>query len=302
MRPQNQILFGPSGNSDSFYAQGNKHTWQAFSWIRKRGLSAFEYSFGRGVSLSQETAELIGRHAADNSITVSAHAPYYINLAAAEQEKLEKGISYILETALRLRWMGGQRMVVHVGSAMKMQRQEALENCARGLDMALERLSEAGLSPQLCIETMGKPGQIGDLDEILQFCKRDARLTPCVDFAHLHALGGGCLNQPSDFARVLDQMEEVLGTERARNIHIHFSTVEFGEKGEKKHMTFADTMYGPRFEHLALLLAQRRYTPHIICESRGTMAEDARTMRDIYESAVRDVSSGKQEIPPSPAE
>jgi deoxyribonuclease-4 len=78
--------------------------------------------------------------------------------------------------------------------------------------------------------------------------------------------------------------------------------VEYGEKGEKKHMTFADAMYGPRFEHLAPLLAQRRYTPHIICESRGTMAEDARTMRDIYEAAVLNESAGKQETPTLSAE
>lgn len=286
MRGESTILFGPSGNSDSFYAQGYKHTWQAFAWLKEKNLDAFEYSFGRGVSLSQETAELIGRHAEENGVVLSAHAPYYINLAAPEREKREKGINYIVETALRLRWMGGKRMVVHVGSAMKMARQHALENCAQGLDEALDRLQDAGLHPQICIETMGKPGQIGNLDEILMLCKRDERLTPCMDFAHLHALGGGSLNMTEDFAAVLDAMEDAIGLARARSIHIHFSTVEYGAGGEKKHRTFADLDYGPRFEYLAPLLVQRGYSPHIICESRGTMAEDARQMRDIYEGLV----------------
>ncbi len=290
MIEKNRILFGPSGNSDSFYEQGNKHTWQAFAWLKERNLDAFEYSFGRGVSLSQETAEMIGQHAENHGIVLSAHAPYYINFSAPEREKREKSINYVIETALRLKWMGGKRMVVHAGSAMKMDRGQALSNCFEGLQQALQTLEESNLHPQLCIETMGKPGQIGSLEEILSFCREDARLMPCIDFAHLHALGNGCLNREEDFAKALDTVEEYLGVERARNIHIHFSTVEYGKGGEKKHMTFADMDYGPRFEHLAPILAGRGYTPHIICESRGTMAEDAQQMKAIYRNVLSHIS------------
>ena len=142
-----------------------------------------------------------------------------------------------------------------------------------------------GLSQvHLCPETMGRPSQIGDLKETRAFCLRDERLIPCIDFAHLHALGHGALNTTEDFAAVLDAIEAALGLERARRMHVHFSTIEFGPAGEKRHRTFADEKFGPRFEHLAPLLKERGYAPRIICECHGTMAEDAKTMMEMFQA------------------
>ncbi len=276
--------FGPAGNSESFYAAGCRHTYEAFAWIRGMGLTAFEYPMGRGAALSEEAAKKIGEAAREHGVALSAHAPYYINLANPDREAREKSLAYIRETALRLAWMGGTRMVVHVGSSKGMERKTAIRYSAEGLREALDMLEDGGFSVRICVETMGKPAQIGDLDETLAFCAGDERLIPCLDFAHLHALGRGCLQETEDFARVLDRVEEVLGGARARAMHIHFSTVEYGENGEKKHRTFADRAlgFGPRFECLAPLLKQRAYAPTVICESRGTMTEDARTMLDTY--------------------
>lgn len=276
--------FGPAGNSESFYALGYRHTYEAFAWIRGMGLTAFEYPMGRGVALSEESAKKIGAAAREHGVALSAHAPYYINLANPDQEAREKSLAYIRETALRLAWMGGTRMVVHVGSSKKMERKTAIRYSTEGLREALDMLEDSGLAARICVETMGKPAQIGDLDETLAFCAGDDRLIPCLDFGHLHALGRGCLQETEDFARVLDRVEEVLGRKRARTMHIHFSTVEYGENGEKKHRTFADRAlgFGPGFEYLAPLMKQRDYAPTVICESRGTMAEDAKTMLDIY--------------------
>ena len=135
---------------------------------------------------------------------------------------------------------------------------------------------------------MGRKSQIGDLRETLDFCLLDQRLIPCVDFAHLHALGNGALRGPEDFSKVLDAVEAALGMDRARRMHIHFSTIEYTAAGEKRHRTFAEEAYGPRFEHLAPLLHARGYQPRIICECKGTMAEDAKAMMEIYhaQSAV----------------
>lgn len=277
------ILFGPSGNSESFYAEGYKHTYEAAAWLKNRGLTAYEYPFGRGVTVSEESAREIGGHMRANGITVSAHAPYFINLANPDPEKREHTFRYILDSAQALDWLGGDQLVVHVGSQMKMDRQEAMANCRAGLKEAYCRLADAGLAHiHLCPETMGKRSQIGDLDEICALCQTDDRLIPCIDFAHLHALGGGCLNTPADFAAVLDRLELLLGRDRARDMHVHFSTIEYSAAGERRHRTFAETDYGPRFENLAPLLRERAYEPFIICESKGTMAEDALTMKRIW--------------------
>ena len=279
------IRFGPAGNSESFYAQGNKSTWQAPKWLKEMGLSAYEYSFGRGVNLSREAAEKIALHARENDIAISAHAPYFINLANPDPEKRQASFRYITESAQAIDWLGGKRVVVHVGAVMKLEREEALRNCREGIREAYRRLDDLGLSHiHLCPETMGKKSQIGDLTETLDFCQLDERLIPCLDFAHLHALHQGALNAAEDFEKVLDQLESTLGINRAREMHVHFSTIEFTTAGEKRHRTFAEENYGPRFEMLSPLLKARGYQPRIICESKGTMAEDAKTMLDIFKN------------------
>lgn len=277
------IRFGPAGNSESFYAQGYKSTWQAPGWLKAMGLSAYEYSFGRGVSLSEEMAEKIAGEAAFHGIAVSAHAPYFINLANPDPEKRENSYRYITDSARLVNILGGDRVVVHIGAVMKLEKETALQNCREGIKEAYRRLDDLGLSHiHLCPETMGKKSQIGNLDETLAFCQLDQRLIPCIDFAHLHALSQGGLKDTEDFARVLNRMEEMLGMERARQTHIHFSTIEYTAAGEKRHRTFAEENYGPRFEFLAPLLKERAYQPRIICESKGTMAEDALAMQNIF--------------------
>ena len=277
------MLFGTAGNSDSFYAQGYKSTLQAPGWLESLGLTAYEYSFGRGVSVSRETAEKVGEKAAEHHIAVSVHAPYFINLANPDPEKRENSFRYILDAARAARWLGGERVVVHVGAVMKLERAEALRSCADGLKEAYRRIDDAGLSGiRLCPETMGKYSQIGDLRETLELALLDGRMLPCVDFAHLHALSGGGLREEADFARILDTVERMLGLERARQMHIHFSTIEYTPAGEKRHRTFAEEKYGPRFECLAPQLKARGYCGVVICECKGTQAEDAREMRRIW--------------------
>ena len=148
------IRFGPAGNSDSFYAQGFKASWQAPAWLRAMGLGAYEYSFGRGVSLSEEMAKTIARQAAENDIAISAHAPYYINLANPDPDKREGSFRYILDSARILTLLGGDRLVVHVGAVMKLERAEALRHCRDPAGRVYldgrqcDRLFRAALEPQ----------------------------------------------------------------------------------------------------------------------------------------------------------
>ena len=56
-----QALFGPGGNSEAFYTDGNKHTYQAPEWLFGMGLDAYEYQAGNGVRGSKATFEKIGQ-------------------------------------------------------------------------------------------------------------------------------------------------------------------------------------------------------------------------------------------------
>jgi deoxyribonuclease-4 len=277
------VYFGPAGNSDSFYSQGHKSTAEAFEWVAAMGLNAFEYSFGRGVRLKRETAQVIGKKAAEAEVAVSVHAPYYINLATEEPDKAKANIRYLKESAQAAGWMGARRVVFHPGSQGRLTRSEAFARVRQGLEAAVDILKNEGLwEVELCPETMGRMKQIGDLGEVIELCGIDERIVPAIDFAHLHARGKGAINSEEDYACILDRLSDELGGCRAKRFHVHFSRIEYTAAGEKAHRTFADTQFGPDFRPLARLIAKRGLEPVIICESKGTMAEDAAEMKKQY--------------------
>ncbi len=279
------IRFGPSGNSQSFYDEGHRSTWEAPKWIAQRGLTAFEYSFGRGVRLSYDAGARIRREAEAHRILLSVHLPYYINLATDTPDKQDKNLVYFLQGLKAADSMGAKRAVFHPGSAAKIGRDTALSWAKTLLGRVLMEQRSAGLSHiALCPETMGKINQLGSLSEVIALCRVDETLIPCLDFGHLYCRALGGLTREEEFAAILDELEQGVGMERARRMHVHFSRIEFGAGGEKLHLTFADERFGPPFEPLAEELIKRRYAPVIICESAGTMAEDAMTMLGIYQN------------------
>lgn len=280
------IRFGPSGNSDSFYEQGFKASSQMPAWLADMGLEAYEYSCTKGVNVGEATAREIGKQASENDIYLSIHAPYYINMASEEEEKRENSKRYVLETLRVAKWMGAKRIVIHTGSCSKVSRAVALKYALEVLKDTLELSDAAGFGDvHLCPEVLGKHNQLGTIEEIMEMCRLDDRLIPTIDFGHVHARGLGRLNSEEDFAEVIDMIENSIGKERTKNIHCHFSRIEFSKGGEKRHWNFSDKQYGPEFEQLAPILVKRRMEPVIICESRGMMAEDALEMKRIYEKA-----------------
>jgi deoxyribonuclease-4 len=131
---------------------------------------------------------------------------------------------------------------------------------------------------------MGKKNQLGTLDEVIELCRLDPRLVPVVDFGHLNAREcGGVFRGVDDYRAVFDKIGTVLGDEVARNLHCHFSKIEWTEAGEKKHLTFSDTVYGPAYEPLAEAIYRERLTPTIVCESAGTQAYDALAIKQYFE-------------------
>ncbi len=281
------IKFGPSGNSESFYAAGYSHTEDSAKFVKERGLDCFEYSFGRGVRMTDAKALSIGRAFADAGVEISVHAPYYINFANPEEENAEKSYNYVLESGRVLKLMGGKRCVFHSATQGKAERGEAVRLTEDRLKILFDRIYAAGLNDlYFCPETMGKLAQIGTLEEIVRFCKIDAVYLPAVDFGHLNAREQGSLKTVSDYKERLEYMISELGYERVKNFHVHFSKIQYSEKGEVRHLTFEDSVYGPDFAPLAKALKELKLEPYIVSESAGTQAEDAMEMKRVYEGTV----------------
>ncbi len=275
--------FGPAGNSESFSKMGYKSSLFVPEYIEKMGLDAFEYQCGRGVNIGFEKAEKLGKLAKEKDIVLSLHAPYYISMSSVEEEKRIKSVDYILQSARAVNAMGGERIVVHTGSCGKISREEALSLAVDTMKLAISALDSEGLSNiRICPETMGKVNQLGTLFEVLELCKLDERLIPCIDFGHLNARDRGILKTADDFEKIFDDIENAIGVSRLKEFHSHFSKIEYSAGGEVRHLTFEDTVYGPDFEPVAELIYKKQCSPTIICESAGTQAEDAKAIKDYY--------------------
>ena len=277
------IKFGPSGNSMAFSEAGYTKSEDSAVWVKNAGLNCFEYSFGRGVNMSDERAISIGEAFKNVGVEISVHAPYYINLANPEEENAEKSYAYIINSAKKLKLLGGKRVVFHPASQGKMKRDAAVDLTEKRMLILRDRIYENGLDDiMFCPETMGKLGQIGTIEEIVRFCKLDKIYIPAVDFGHINAREFGSLKTEKDYLDRLNFMVDNLGYEKMKHFHIHFSKIEYSAKGEVRHLTFEDNHYGPEFAPLAKALKKLNLEPYIICESAGTQDIDAVKMQKEY--------------------
>ena len=280
---EKSVKFGPAGNSQLFYQCGYKHSVDAPKFCSEHGLTAYEYSFGRGFTMSQDTAKILGDNAKHYNITLSLHAPYYINLANESDDMAKKSFEYIRKGMEFLKIMNGKDYVVHLASSGKLSRDNALDLTSKRLDQALDIIYKDGLQTgNICPETMGKYLQIGTYKEIIDLCTKDKILIPTFDFGHINCIMQGQLKTQDDYKRIFDYSFEKLGEDKTKNCHIHFSKIEYSEKGEIKHLNLDDKMYGPEFAPLAKVIKEYNLTPTIICESKERMMEDAIELSRIY--------------------
>lgn len=279
-----QAVFGPGGNSEAFYAAGGKSTLQAPDFVRSLGLGAYEFEAGNGLKAGIATLEKIGAAARAAGVEMSYHTPYFISLSGVDPEKRLKSIVYIKESLEAATALGADTIVIHTGSAAKITRREAM---ALASDTLLKTLEEVGDTPiHLGLETMGKINQLGTLDEVIELCALDPHFYPVVDFGHMNAREqGGVFPDADSYRRIFDRIANALGDGKARYMHCHFSKIEYTSAGEKRHLTFADDVFGPHFDPLAEALVRDGLCPRIISESAGTQSEDALAMQMAYLAA-----------------
>lgn len=279
------VMFGTAGCCEDFFDAGNKSALEMPDWLTSHNLDCFEYQCGHGVRISNDAADILGERSRLAGIKLSVHAPYYISLSSVEEEKRDKSIDYILSTLNAAKHMGADRIVVHSGSCGSITRLEALKLATDTLKKAVKAADEMGFSDiHICPETMGKVKQLGNVDEVIKLCLIDERLIPTVDFGHVNSMTLGSLKTKEDFQEIFNKIENKLGKERAKNIHAHFSRIEYTNAGEKKHHRLSDTQFEPDFLPLAECIKENGYTPRIICESAGTQTKDAAEMKKIYNS------------------
>jgi deoxyribonuclease IV len=127
------------------------------------------------------------------------------------------------------------------------------------------------------LETAGKKSGFGQLDEIIELCKKLKQARPVIDFAHMHATSNGGLNTKEDYEKIFNKIKKELGPEYLKEMHCHFSGIFFNEKGERYHIPIDSS---PPFKPLAEVIAKNNYKFTIICES-PLLEKDALKMQNI---------------------
>jgi len=261
-------------------------------YLRAEGLDAFEYQmvrWGPVPQIRREMAEKLGENAVEHDVWLTAHGSYFVNLTAASGETLEASKKRLLACVTGADWMGAHIVVFHPGSYGGRSPREVFRVCEKALVEVVESMQSLGLAKvHLAPETMGKASQFGSLDEVLSLCEGVELTEPNVDWAHLHARERGRFKTIDDVATVMDEIEKRLGTKALKNLHCHFSHIEFTDKGERRHHNLDRSEYGPEFRFLARLVAERGLKPVIACETPN-LDIDAQKLRDmvLHEIKIR---------------
>jgi len=274
--------FGPAGVPPAFKALKGP-VFDVPKYLHDEGLDAFEYQavrWGPKPQMKREIAEKLGIDAKKHDVWLTVHGSYFINLCG-DEETIEKSKNRLIACLTAADWMGAHLVVFHPGFYGKRSPQEALEFCVKAMMEVVESLRSLGITKvNLGPETTGKLSQFGSLDEVLTLCERVELTEPVIDWAHIHAREGGKMKTVKDFREALNAIEKRLGTDAMKNLHCHYTLVEFTGKGEKCHHTMDEVEFGPNFEPLATLIAELDLKPVIISES-PILDADAQKMRDI---------------------
>jgi deoxyribonuclease-4 len=270
------LRFGPAG-----IPIGCKNSIAAPQFLKEMGLDAMELEFVRGVNMSDATAVEVGKNARENGITLSCHAPYWINLAAKERHKLERSIEFIADSAKKLSLAGGGVVVFHPAFYLSRPSEEVFKIVKSELERILGLLGKSKISNILLgPELTGKKSAFGDLEEIIMLAKEIPGVVPVVDFAHYHARHGGIIKGEKEYAMIFNAMEKELGKKAVTSFHSHFSEIRYSKAGELSHMPLFSNNEPP-IKPLLKLCAENGYSGTIISETPFT-SDDALKMKEIY--------------------
>ncbi|MEK7354099.1 MAG: deoxyribonuclease IV [Chloroflexota bacterium] len=270
-----RLLFGTAGIPHSSKTQT---TLDGIRRAAELGLSCMELEFVQGVRMGEAGARLVAETATKEGIKLSAHAPYYINFNAHEPEKLTASQERLLQTARIASICGAQSVVFHPAFYLGDPPETAYETVKKHLKEVMDKLKRENNRLTIRPELMGKPSQFGTLEEIMRLSAEIEGMAPCIDFAHWHARSGA-FNTYSEFTALLSQVKDKLGRAALDDMHIHFSGINYGAKGEKNHLDLAESDLN--YKELLRALKDFEVKGLVICESPN-LEEDALMLQETY--------------------
>ncbi|MBI2850714.1 MAG: TIM barrel protein [Chloroflexi bacterium] len=270
-----KLLFGTGGVPRSTRPQT---TLAGIERIAELGLGCMEVEFVQRVSLSEAAAEQVAELASRLGVKLSAHASYYINMNAREPEKVAASQQRLLHAARIASICGAQSVIVHAAFYLGDPPETAYATIKKHIEEVMDTLKKENNRIKIRPELMGRPTQFGTLDEILKLSSELPGLAPCIDVAHWHARTGKFNTYP-EFAAFFSQIGERLGKAALQDIHIHFSGIKYGAKGEISHLNLAESDFN--YKELLQAFKDLDVKGLIICESPN-LEEDALLLQKTY--------------------
>ncbi len=277
------IRFGPAGIPIGTPGEG---TAAGIEYCRTIGLGAMEVEFVHGVNMKEEKAREACDVGRKNDVLLSCHAPYYINCCAKEKPKMDASVRFIVTTAQAAFWLSASPIVIHTGFYMERPAAECRKLVISTYERCLEEMQALKISGVvLGAELTGKKSAYGSLDEIIDLAGHFGlrQVMPVIDYAHFHAREGR-LKSKDDYLRILERVENKLGSEAAKSFHCHFSGIEFSDKGERNHLPVESG--SPPFAPLSQAWRENGWGGTVICES-PLIEKDALALQNAYRRAAK---------------
>ncbi|MBI2847578.1 MAG: TIM barrel protein [Chloroflexi bacterium] len=275
-----QLYFGTGGVPRSARARS---TIDGINRIAELGLGCMEIEFVRGVKMGEASAREVARVAMQRGVRLSVHAPYYINLNSHEPDKVKASQARLLQAARIGALCGAQTVNFHAAFYLGDPPDEVYPRVKQCLQEVISELQKENNRIRIRPEVMGKGTEFGTIEEILNLCIEMEGIAPGIDFAHLHARNGA-VNSYAEFSAVFHQVEGRLGRAALEDIHIHFSGIKYGAKGEISHLDLEKS----DLKYVELLRALRDFKVKglVICESPN-LEEDAALLKATYENLLK---------------
>ncbi|MBS3113038.1 TIM barrel protein [Candidatus Woesearchaeota archaeon] len=259
----------------------NRNTIDAPNYIRELGLDAMELEFVHSINLTNEKAKELKKAAEDNDLKLSCHAPYFVNLCSNEPSKIAASKQRILKSAEIANIAGAESVTFHAGYYQGKDTEKVYEKIKKEIQEIVLSLRKKGNTIKISPETTGKGSQFGSIKELVKIAQEIKGVSLCVDFAHLYARSIGKFNGEKDFGSTIDYIKNELGKSYIEDMHVHFSGMNYGPKGERNHLVLEDE--NNKFDYKGLIKAFQKYkVKGIIVSESPNIEKDALLMQKLF--------------------
>lgn len=271
-----RLLFGTAGVPNSTVKKNNPV--EGVKRIHELGLDCMQLEFAHGVRMKEEVSSALRKVSYELGVPLTSHGPYYINLNAREQDKIDSSVERIIQTAKISDLCGAESMTFHAAFYMKDSPYDVFDLVEKSLNVIEERLSRLDIEIELRPELTGKTSQFGSLEELISLSKSVTSCKPCMDFSHLYARTGS-VNDYKGFCETLETLKSELGANALKEMHIHISGISSNSKGDLKHLNLEKSKFN--WKDLMKALKDMDCRGYVVCNSPN-LEVDAAMLKQYY--------------------